>query len=107
MSFYKNPKVDEYAKASEESVLAVRAIVCKRNGFIVREEVPDYGVDLEVEMIINADNATGKKFAIQIKSCQNISTVSKKKQKFVSYEFETSRLGYLSRRPPAYGLIII
>ncbi|GAA5030846.1 hypothetical protein GCM10011506_21940 [Marivirga lumbricoides] len=107
MSFFDSPTVDDNAKKSEESVLKVKGIFTKRNGFINREENPDYGVDLDVELVLEAHHASSQKFAVQIKSTGKVSTVSKDGHKYISLSFETSRLGYLCRRPPAYGIIIL
>jgi hypothetical protein len=107
MTFYQSPKVDNKSKTSEESVLAVKNIFLKKNGFICRDEIPDYGVDLEVELIFDSEKVTGNKFSIQIKSTENIKIISKNDLNYVSLEFETSRLGYLCKKPPTYGLIAI
>jgi len=107
MSFTDLPLVDDNAKASEESVLAVRNFFSKKNGFISREEFPDYGCDLEVELIIDSIEASGKKFPIQIKSSSVLKTVQVEEQAYISKPFVTSRLNYLCQRPPAYGLIIL
>jgi hypothetical protein len=107
MSFQELPIVDDNAKASEESVLTVRSFFSKKNGFISREEFPDYGSDLEVEMIIDSIEASGKKFPIQIKSSSAFKTIQVENQEYISKPFLTSRLNYLCQRPPAYGLIIL
>jgi hypothetical protein len=104
MAFNDDPKVDQFYKNSEESVLAVRSFFLCKNGFICRSETPDFGVDEDVELIID-DQASGKKFAIQIKSVESAMII--RNNQFVSLQFYTSRLGYLCRRPPAYGIIII
>lgn len=106
MSFYDNPKVDDNSKLSEESVLYVKSVFTRRNKFISREENPDYGVDLDVELLGSKDDPTGNKFAIQIKSSANLKIISKQGEKFISLQFLLSSLGYLSRRKPGYGLIV-
>ncbi len=105
MAFSKLPIVDDNAKASEESVLAVRNLFSKKNGFIAREEFPDYGCDLEVELIINMEEASGKKFPIQIKSSFDVKFIWIEME-YLTKSFKTSRLYYLCQRPPAYGIII-
>lgn len=107
MAFDDHPNVDENSKRSEDSVLEVKRIFQRKNGFISREEHPDYGVDLEVELVIDGKHASGKKFPIQIKSTKCTQIVKKKHEKFISLEFPTSRLGYLCHKPPTYGLIVI
>lgn len=107
MSFYDDPIVDDNSKRSEESVNAVKSLFTRKNGFISREESPDYGVDLDVELIFEEKGASSKKFAIQIKSTSKVSIVTHENNPFLSLEFKTSRIGYLARREPAYGLIIL
>lgn len=106
MGFYDNPNVDISSQVSEESVLATKQAFLQKNGFLVREENPDKGVDLDVEMIIN-NKVSGFKFAIQIKSAQNLQTVQKDNISYISYSIKTSRLGYLCRRSPGFGLIVV
>lgn len=106
MSFNDNPIVDNAAKNSEESVNAVRNILTQKNGFIRRKEDPDFGVDEDVELIINSQ-ASSKKFAVQIKSAEKLKIIRKNEREYITLQFKSSRLGYLCRRPPAYGIIII
>lgn len=105
MAFSDNPLVDRYSQNSEESVWAVRQLFSQKNGFICRKEDPDFGVDEDVELIVN-NSSSGKKFAIQIKSIENPNIVNKSGQAFISLQFETSRLGYLCRRQPALAIIV-
>lgn len=60
MSFYDDPIVDDNSKRSEESVNAVKSLFTRKNGFISREESPDYGVDLDVELIFEEKGASSK-----------------------------------------------
>ena len=106
MSFSSLPIVDDNSKASEESVLAVRGFFTRTNGFICREEFPDYGTDFGVELIKDSNQASGKKFPIQIKSSGKIHIISREGQEYLSKSFSTSRLYYLCQQSPAYGLII-
>jgi Domain of unknown function (DUF4365) len=106
MSFIENPEVDLYSEASEESVNEARRVFTQRNGFLVREENPDKGVDLDVELILDK-RVTGFKFAIQLKSVQELRVINKDGTQYISYSFKTSRLGYLIRRKPGLGLIVI
>src|SRR5687768_7135691 len=106
MAFSDNPIVDDRSERSEESVLSVRQIFTKKNGFISREENPDYGVDLDVELI-SEHGATSNKFPIQIKSANQVTIVEVNGTNFISVQFKTSRLGYLCRRAPAYGIVVI
>jgi hypothetical protein len=106
MAFNDNPQVDANAVKSERSVLAVRNVLTQDNGFISREEHPDYGVDLDVELM-SAQGASSQKFAVQIKSVKEVTLVKLDGEEFISYSFKTSRLGYICRRPPGFGLIVL
>ena len=107
MAFDDFPIVDSNSKVSEESVLSVKLIFSQKNGFITRTPIPDLGVDLEVELILEETNPSGYQFPIQIKSSQDILIVEHNGAEFVSYPFETSRIGYLCRKTPAFGLIVV
>ncbi|GAA4389505.1 DUF4365 domain-containing protein [Hymenobacter koreensis] len=107
MAFADTPTVDDSSKKSEESELLVKKIFTKRKGFINREEKPDYGVDLDVELVYDGENASSQKFAIQIKSATELKKVDKDDETFISFTFKTSRLGYLCRRAPGYGIIVL
>ncbi|RHX89518.1 hypothetical protein DLM76_21105 [Leptospira yasudae] len=106
MAFNDNPSIDIYSKASEQSVLCARSFFSQKNNFIAREETPDFGVDLDVELMINS-KASGFKFAIQIKSFQEIETIEIHETVYVKYSIATSRLGYLTRRKPGFGMILL
>ena len=105
MSFFVNPVVDSNAKASDYSVGRVKLIFCQKNGFISREEIPDYGADLDVELIDKESGASGRKFAVQIKSSSDFKLINN--NSLISFEFLTSRLGYLYRSVPAYGIVVL
>lgn len=106
MAFNDNPIVDDKSERSEESVLNARQIFTRKNGFISREENPDYGVDLDVELVVE-QGATSSKFPIQIKSTHEIDLIDVNGIRLISLPFKTSRLGYLCRRVPAYGIVVI
>lgn len=101
------PIVDENSKSSEESVLAVKSFFSTRNGFISRVETPDYGCDLDVELILDDKNASSKKFPIQIKSSQKFNEIAIEGEIYLSKSFPVKSLKYLCERSPAYGLIIL
>lgn len=107
MSFYETPEVDDNSKRSEESVNAVRSWFTRRNGFIFRSEEPDYGVDVDVELIVSEKAASSWKFPIQIKSSGRLKIVNENGIDFISLPFVVSRLGYLAKRLPASGIILI
>lgn len=106
MAFNDDPIIDKFSESCEESVNAVKSLFTQKRGFICREESPDKGTDLNIE-IINLDNSTntGQKFPVQIKSIQNI-LITGKTNKFISYNIKTSRIGFFSRIIPTYGLFI-
>ena len=107
MSFNDNPFVDNNSTKSEESVIKVKTILSQKNGFISRLELPDYGVDLDVELI-ESKTAASQKFPVQIKSSSNPKYIDVPEgNSFISLEFKTSRLGYLCKRAPASGIIVI
>src|SRR5690606_4594330 len=93
-----------------------KSIFSKKNGFICRTDLPDFGVDELVELIRwnNASNnfqhATNKRFVLQLKSLKSISEnnlVRKSNKNFITISFKSSRLKYLLQYSPAYGLVII
>lgn len=53
MGFNDNPIIDQYSRASEESVLKTRLFFSQKNNFIAIVRIPDKGVDLDVELIRN------------------------------------------------------
>lgn len=107
MAFNDDPIIDKNSIRSEKSVLAVRSLFTRENKYIFREEFIDNGIDANIELINDNFKASSKIFAIQIKSKKKVSIISYKNTKYISLPFETSRLGYLCRRPPAYGIIFI
>ena len=104
MAFLDQPIVDRNARVSEESTLAVKFIFSQKNGFICRDEAPDYGTDINVELIAEGGVASGRKFPVQIKSSQDGKAI---KGDFIRYPYKTSRLNYFAGIGPTYGLIII
>jgi len=107
MAFLDKPTVDENAKKSEESVNVVRSLFTFRNGFISHPETPDYGVDLNIELVAGGDGATSHMFPVQIKSTARVSVISRGDEKFIALPFKTSRLGYLCHRLPVCGIIVL
>lgn len=83
MAFNDNPTVDDNSNKSEESVLKVRTVLSQKNGFISRGETPDYGVDLDIELVENKE-ATSQKFAAQIKSSANPKIIDSNGGKLIS-----------------------
>lgn len=106
MAFWDEPIVDENAKKSEESVNAVKSLLTRRRGFISRVEEPDYGVDLNVELM-HQSGAASQMFPVQIKSTAKVVLVERDGKSFAPLVFKTSRLGYLCRRAPVSGIIVL
>lgn len=106
MAFNDDPVVDANSERSEESVLQVKLIFNRKSGFICRDETPDYGVDINIELITE-HGATSKIFPVQVKSDETVEIITYQQEQYVSVRFKTSRLGYLCRRPPTYGIITI
>ena len=106
MAFDEDPIVDENSIQSDTSVNTFNALFCQNSGFITRTDKPDFGIDFTVELIRNG-RASGNRFAAQLKSAQSVSIVTVKGQRFISYQFKTSRLGLLARQPPGYGVIVL
>ena len=107
MAFNNNPIVDENSERSEESVSLTKQVFSRKSKFITREEFPDYGVDLDIELMNESSEATARKFAVQIKSTKSAKFVTIDDTKYLSLPFKTSRLGYLARRIPVSGLIVV
>jgi hypothetical protein len=106
MGFNDFPNVDCNSKRSEESVNALRPFFSRKNGFIFRDENPDYGVDVDIELVINGQDASSWMFAIQIKSKEKLKVITEHGEELISLKFNVSRLAYLSKRLPAFGLIV-
>jgi hypothetical protein len=106
VAFNDRPIIAESSKQSEESVRAVNQVLSQKNGFISREDLPDLGVDLQVELIEDGQ-ATNNRFVVQIKSSKTLNCVKIDEEELISFTFLTSRLGYLCRHSPGYGLIIL
>ena len=103
MAFNDLPNVDTYSKNADKSETKLRELLSQENNFICRQDVPDKGCDFDVELI-NNDRALNWRFPIQIKSMEKLNLINN--NQFISYSFETSRLGYLLRRPISGGLIV-
>ena len=63
MAFNHRPIIARSSERSEESVQAVRHFLSQKNGFISREDLPDFGIDLQVELIENS-RATNNRFVV-------------------------------------------
>jgi len=105
MSFNDLPIVDRFAQNSDLAEKQLESCLNMQAGFICRPDVPDKSCDYDIELILEGKNASNWRFALQLKSIEKRLTVNEKG--FVAYPFETSRLGYLLRRQPAMGIIVI
>jgi hypothetical protein len=107
MAFWDKPIVDRNSERSEDSVLKSQLFFSLKNGFNshIVDGSKDYGVDIYCELI-NENGATGNIFPIQIKSTGKAQYIFKNSIKYFSFQFLTSRLGYLCRHTPSYGIIV-
>jgi len=105
MAFWDNPIIDQYARNEEKSEWRLREFLNQETGFICRREVPDKGCDLDVELVLDSGKSSSWKFPVQLKSIENLHLI--KEDQFISLSFDTSRLGYLMRRIPAMGLVVL
>lgn len=99
------PIIDVHSKNADKSELKFREVFSQHNNFIPRPDVPDKGCDFDVELIISDSQSSNWRFPVQLKSVTNLVLVDS--QQFISYSFETSRLGYLMRRYPSMGLVVL
>lgn len=105
MAFDELPQVDRPSLNSDASAIQLQNLLNRTSGFILRADVPDLGCDFDIELIKNGKQASNWRFALQLKSVESISII--REGLYISYSFKTSRLGYLLRRQPAFGLVVI
>jgi hypothetical protein len=99
------PQIIQASINSDQSAIRLQLILNHSTGFVMRPDVPDFGCDFDVEIIREQTNVSSWRFPIQLKSVEQITIIQD--GKYISYSFKTSRLGYLLRRQPASGLIIL
>ena len=107
MGFWDKPIVDRNSERSEDSVTKSQLLFSLKNGFNshIVDGSKDYGVDIYCELI-DFNGATGNLFPIQIKSTGKARYIIKNSIKHFTLPFLTSRLGYLCRHTPSYGIIV-
>lgn len=107
MGFWDKPIIDKNSERSEDSVLKSLSFFSLKNGFNshIVDGTKDYGVDIHCELI-DENGATGNMFPIQIKSAEKAQYIYKNAVKYFTLKFLTSRLGYLCRQVPTYGIIV-
>lgn len=105
MAFDELPLVDRPSLNSDASAIQLQLQLNRGSGFILRADVPDLGCDFDVELIKNQSQASNWRFPLQLKSVETISII--REGLYISYSFKTSRLGYLLRRQPAFGLVVL
>ncbi|MCK7559401.1 DUF4365 domain-containing protein [Chitinophaga sedimenti] len=74
------------------------------NGFIARQELPDFGCDYMVELCEDME-CTGNKFPVQHKSIATPKIIGK--GKYIAYSFKTATLNYLLAHRPYAALIVV
>lgn len=104
MAFDDLPQIDEASENDDEAKTYFARAFGQKAGFIPREQSPDKGCDYFTELIENK-NATNWHFGVQLKSIENPDFINN--GNFISYSWHTSRLGYLMRSAPIYGLLIL
>jgi hypothetical protein len=105
MAFHDRPLIDPPSVNSELSENAVKRVLNQLTGFVCRPDIPDKGCDFDVELILIGQNASNRRFGIQIKSVEILPLLADGKT--ISYAFSTSRLGYLLNRLVGIGLLVI
>jgi len=105
MAFNDPPVVDNASKHSEHSETHLKIVMNQQSGFICRQEIPDKGLDFDVEMIEEGKFAVNRRFGLQLKSIESPTYI--KSGKFISYPFTCSRLGYMLNRKPGLGIIVL
>lgn len=105
MAFNDLPQIDNASRNDDEAKTAFARLFAQKAGFIPREQNPDKGCDFLVELITDLTGATNWNFSVQLKSIENTEPI--KKGEFISYPFATSRLGYLMRNQPIYGILVL
>ncbi len=101
------PQFDESAGNSEESIIAVRSIFSPKNGFKCREELADYGSDLNVELLLDGKQAWNRRFQVQVKSRASVKGDILVNSPVISYKAKVYNLNYLKQGFPVQGLFII
>ncbi|RYZ88664.1 MAG: DUF4365 domain-containing protein [Proteobacteria bacterium] len=104
MAFDDNPQVDLASIHDEKASLQLQLLFYRGAGFIARTQSKDMGCDFKVELIENS-RATNWSFDIQLKSIEKPNFISG--GQFLSFSIKTSRVGYLVRNAPIYGLLVI
>jgi hypothetical protein len=104
MSLDQRPQIDPFSKNNEEAERTFITYFNQRTGFIPRQQTPDKGCDYLLELI-NNKSATNWYVSVQLKSIEKPKFVQN--GCFISYPFETSRLGYLLDDMPCRGVIVL
>lgn len=104
MAFDDLPQIDVPSEHDDEAKNRLLGILSQKAGYIPREQIPDKGTDYLVELI-EKRLAKNCHFAVQLKSIEAPSLISN--GNIISYSWLTSRLGYMMRYTPIYGLLVI
>jgi len=104
MAFDDLPQIDASSEHDDEAKNKFSGVLSQKAGFIPREQIPDKGCDYFVELI-EGRSARNWHLGVQLKSIENPSLISN--GDFISYPWLTSRLGYMMRNTPIYGLLVI
>jgi hypothetical protein len=104
MAFHSLPQVDEASRYDDRANSLLILHFSKECGFIARAQSKDMGCDYKVELI-EKNGATNWPFDIQLKTVVSPRFISG--GQFLSFSIKTSRLGYLVRNAPIYGLLVV
>lgn len=103
MAFDDRPQIDSASVNNEWAKNLLLSHFTRNAGFIPSEQFRDMGCDYKVELI--EKGATNWSFDIQLKSVEKPKYISA--GQFLSFSIKTSRLGYLVRNEPIYGLLVV
>ncbi|WP_316844982.1 DUF4365 domain-containing protein [Pedobacter psychrodurus] len=104
MAYDDLPQVDPPSEHDDEAKNRFTAVFSQKSGFIPREQSPDKGNDYLVELI-EERSAKNNHFCVQLKSVESPSII--KEGTIISFQWLTSRLGYVMRNVPIYGILVI
>lgn len=104
MAFDDLPQIDPPSEHDDEAKNRLAAIFSQKAGFISREQVPDKGNDYLVELIEHR-SAKNRHFCLQLKSVENPVLIDEGST--ISFSWLTSRMGYIMRNEPIYGILVI
>lgn len=104
MAYDELPQIDSPSEHDDEAKNRFTSIFSQKSGFIPREQSPDKGNDYLVELI-EERSAKNNHFCVQLKSVENPAIIEG--GTIISFQWLTSRLGYVMRNVPIFGILVI